>query len=474
MRRTFQISAVFFASVWLGGCSITPVRDQVSDNVPADWSNSQKAENAATTRDLAHWWKDFDDPLLNELVTRALAANQDLKIAVARVREARAFETVAESVLYPTIDATASAGRNKSFERLPKPPVGTTWTVGLEAGWEIDLFGGNRLDAKAASAQARALEEARHAVQVGLLAQVATNYLELRGAQKQTAILKENIAVQREQLRLLEARYRAGLATELDIARQQELLHTSVGALPLLANLTATLIHRLGVLLGEPPANLEALLGQPAPLPSALPKIPGLLPSDLFAQRPDIRRAQAEVMAAAAKLGSAKTNLFPKFFLSASGGRSALDLSPLPVATGNVFALGIGMVEPLFNAGRIRANIEAADARLSQVAGSYEKTYLTALEEVEDAFVAHTTARERRDELTQAADAAARAEHLAQEFYKRGVTDFLAVLDSERVKLTAEDDRAKAETAVSVSMVSMYRAFGGGWITEDATIVKAR
>ncbi|HVS26565.1 MAG TPA: TolC family protein [Burkholderiales bacterium] len=474
MKRTFRLSAVLLASVWLGGCSITPVRDKVSVNVPAHWSNALKAENAATTQDLARWWKDFNDPLLDDLVTRALAANHDLKIAAARVREARAFETVAESVLYPTIDATASAGRNKSFERLPKPPIGTTWTVGLEAGWEIDLFGGNRFDAKAASAQARALEEARHAVQVGLLAQVATNYLELRGAQKQTAILKENIAVQREQLRLLEARYRAGLATELDIARQQELLHTSEGALPLLANVTATLIHRLGVLLGEPPANLEALLGPPAPLPSALPKIPGLLPSDLFAQRPDIRRAQAEVVAAAAKLGSAKTDLFPKFFLSASGGRSALDLSPLPLATGNVFALGLGLVEPLFNAGRIRANIEAVDARLSQVAASYEKTYLTALEDVEDAFVAHTTARGRRDELTQAAEAAARAEHLAQEFYKRGVTDFLAVLDSERRKLTAEDDRVKAETAVSVSMVSLYRAFGGGWVTEDETIVKTQ
>ena len=474
MKRTFRLSAVLLACVWLGGCSITPVRDKVSVNVPAQWSNAPAADNAATTQDLVRWWKDFNDPLLDELVTRALAANHDLKIAAARVREARAFKTVAESVLYPTIDATASVSRNKSFERLPKSPIANKWSVGLEAAWEIDLFGGNRFDAKAASAQAQASEEARHAVQVGLLAQVATNYLELRGAQKQTAILKENIAVEREQLRLLEARYRAGLATELDIARQQELLHASEGALPLLANVTATLIHRLGVLLGELPGNVEALLGPPAPPPTALPKIPGLLPSDLFAQRPDIRRAQAEVMAAAAKLGSAKTDLFPKFVLSANGGRSALDISQQPLGIGNVFALGLGMVAPLFNAGRIRANIEAADARLSQVAASYEKTYLTALEEVEDAFVAHTTTRERRDELTQAAEAAARAEHLAQEFYKRGVTDFLAVLDSERVKLTAEDERVKAETAVSVSMVSLYRAFGGGWATGDETIAKAQ
>lgn len=473
MKRKSQLSVVLLASAWLGGCAIAPVSDKVSVNAPAQWSNAATVENTAT-RDLARWWKGFNDPGLDDLVAKALAANHDLKIAAARVREVRALETVAESVLYPTIDAAASVGRNKSFERLPKPTIGQAGAIGLASTWEIDLFGGNRLDTVAASAQAHAAEETRHAVRVGLLAQVATNYLELRGAQKQTAILKQNIAVQSERLRLLEARYRAGLATELDIARQQALLRTAEGALPLLTNVTAALIHRLSVLLGEPPANLEATLSQPGPLPSALPKIPGLLPSDLLAQRPDIRRAQADVTAAAASLGSAKADLFPKFFLSATGGRSTLELSPLPRVTGSVFALGLGITAPLFNAGRIEASIEAADARLSQVAAIYEKTFLTALEEVENAFVAHTTALERRNELTQAATAAARAERLAHEFYERGAADFLALLDAQRAKLAAEDEQVKAETAVSVSMVSLYRAFGGGWMADDNTTASAQ
>lgn len=469
MKLKSRLSAVLLASAWLGGCAITPASDKVSVNAPAQWSNAAPAANGATTRDLARWWKGFNDPVLDHLVARTLAANHDLKIAAARVREARAFETVAESVLYPGIDANASVGRNKSFERLPKPTIGQAGSIGLASTWEIDLFGGNRLDAVAASALANAAEQTRHAVRVALLAQVATNYLELRGAQQQTATRKGNIAVQSERLRLLEARYRAGLATELDIARQQALLHATEGMLPVLTNLTATLIHRLGVLTGEPPANLEEKLGRPAPPPSTLPNIPGLLPSDLLAQRPDIRWAQAEVTAAAASLGSARADLFPKFFLSAAGGRSTLELSPLPRVTGGVFALGLGVTAPLFNAGRIEASIEAADARLSQVAASYEKSFLIALEEVENAFVAHMTALERRNELAQAAAAAARSERLAHEFYKRGAADFLAVLDAQRAKLAAEDEQVKAETAVSVSMVSLYRAFGGGWMPDDNT-----
>ena len=463
MNAKYRLTTGLLASALMAGCALSPVNDRVPVQIPTKWSNASGLEGADETRDLAGWWKGFGDPILNDLITKALAANHDLKIAAARVREARAFVTAAESALYPSLDASASAGRNKSFERLPKPTIGQAASVGVAAAWELDLFGGNRLDAIAASAQAGAAEEARHAVQVGLLAQVATNYLELRGVQKQAAILRENIALQQERLRVLEARYHAGLATELDVTRQRALLHTTEGALPTLTNVTATLIHRLGVLLGEPPASLEAQLGQAAPLPSALPKMPALLPSELLSQRPDVRRAQDEVTAAAASLGSAKTDLFPKFFLAASGGRSTLELGALPRITGNVFSLGLGLAAPLFNAGRIRATIEASDARLAQVAAIYEKTFLVALEDVENAFIAHATARDHRAQLQQAAEATARAHDLADAFYTRGVTDFLSVLDAQRAKLSAEDELTKAETAVTVSMVSLYRAFGGGW-----------
>jgi NodT family efflux transporter outer membrane factor (OMF) lipoprotein len=461
----------------LSGCALTPISDKVGVPTPEKWQNASMGEITADPADLARWWKGFRDPLLDELVLRALAANHDLKIAAARVREARSLVTVAESILFPTLDVNVNGGREKRIERvipIPGPqgvdlvvPRADAVTGGLTLAWEVDVFGGNRLEAQAAAAQARGAEEGRRAVQVGLLAQVATHYLELRGAQRQTAILHENIALQRERLHLLEAFFRAGLATELDLARQQTLLRTTEGTLPVLNHLTATLIHRLGVLLGELPHTLEARLGKAAPLPPALPPLPGLLPADLLQQRPDLRRAQAEVTATAAGLGAARVDLFPKFFISLSGGLGALSLGGLPSLAEGIYALGAGLTAPIFNAGRIRANIAAADARLAQAAANYEKAFLTALEEVENAFVAYTSARSRHEELGQANEAAQRAYRLADEFYRRGVTDFLSVLDAQRAKLSAADEQTKAETAVTVAMVSLYRAFGGGWDSNE-------
>ncbi|MGH8607107.1 MAG: efflux transporter outer membrane subunit [Gammaproteobacteria bacterium] len=461
----------------LSGCALTPISDKVGVPTPAQWQNAPSGETTADPADLAEWWKGFRDPLLDELVLRALTANHDLKIAAARVREARSLVTVAESVLFPTIDANINGGREKRIELvipIPGPqgvdlavPRADAVTGELTLAWEVDVFGGNRLEAQAAAAQALGAEEGRRAVQVGLLAQVATHYLELRGAQRQTAILHENIAVQRERLRLLQAFFRAGLATELDIARQQTLLRTTEGTLPVLTHLTALLIHRRGVLLGEPPHTLETQLGKAAPLPPALPNLPGLLPSDLLQQRPDLRRAQAEVTAAAASLGAARADLFPKFFISLSGGIGALSLGGLPSLAEGIYALGAGLTAPIFNAGRIRANITASDARLAQVAASYEQAFLTSLEEVENAYVAYTTAHERREDLRQAVDAARRTYRLADAFYRHGVTDFLSVLDAQRAKLSAEDEQAQAETAVTVAIVTLYRAFGGGWDSHE-------
>ncbi|MGH8564245.1 MAG: efflux transporter outer membrane subunit [Gammaproteobacteria bacterium] len=478
MNTRYFMKVAALISTLLSGCALTPVSHKVEVPTPAQWQNAPMGDTTVDPADLAGWWKKFQDPLLDELVLRALAANHDLKIAAARVREARALVTVAESVLFPTIGANVNGGRQKRIERvIPVPgPQGVDLVVPrvdavsgeLGLTWEVDVFGGNRLEAQAAAAQALGAEEDRRAVQVGLLAQVATSYLDLRGAQRQTTILRENIAVQRERLRLLQAFFRAGLTTELDIARQQTLLRTTEGTLPVLNHLTAMLIHRLGVFLGEPPHTLEAQLGKAALLPPALPNLPGLLPSDLLQQRPDLRRAQAEVTAAAASLGASRADLFPKFFISLSGGIGALSLAGLPsVAAQGIYALGSGITVPIFNAGRIRANIAAADARLAQVAASYEQAFLTALEEVENAYVAYTTARQRREDLRQAVDAARRAYRLADAFYRSGVTDFLSVLDTQRAKLSAEDEQAEAETAVTVAMVTLYRAFGGGWDSHE-------
>ncbi|MDD5036380.1 MAG: TolC family protein, partial [Methylococcaceae bacterium] len=211
------------------------------------------------------------------------------------------------------------------------------------------------------------------------------------------------------------------------------------------------------------PTRLQTRLAPVAPLPEALPKIPGLLPSQLLLQRPDLRLAQTEVRAMAASLGAAKAELFPKVVLSASGGFGALAVGGFPSLAETVYTLGSGLTAPLFNAGRIRAQITAADARLDQAAANYEKTFLIALEDVENAYVAHASALENRDRLAQAETAAEQSHTYAEAFYQRGATDFLSVLDAQRTKLSASDELIRAEAAVRISLVSLYRAFGGGW-----------
>ena len=473
MKALHSALIVSLALMGLNGCTPTRVSDRVPLTIPERWHSGPAIQSVSAPKDLSEWWQGFGDPVLNDLIVRALAANQDLKIASSRVREAAALVTVAEAAFYPTLDFSVGGGREKRIDRvLPVPgnggvtlttPRADAFTAGLVARWELDVFGSRHLEAEAAAAKALGSEESRRAVQVGLLAQVATSYLELRGVQKQTAILRENISVQQKRLHVLQSFYRSGLANRLDVTRQEGLLRESEAMLPVLLQGAAALIHRLGVLLGEPPASLHTRLSESTPLPEGVPKIPELLPADLLLQRPDLRLAQTEVSAAAAHLGMAKAELLPKIILAGSGGFGALALGGFPTLTESVYTLGSGLTAPLFNAGRIRAQISAGDARLDQAAANYEKTFLIALEDVENAYVAHASALERRNQLIRAESAADRSHTYAEAFYQRGATDFLSVLDAQRTRLSTSDERTKAETAVRVSLVSIYRAFGGGW-----------
>ena len=484
MNNRYLTPLALLSMAWLSACTPTRVSDQVALNSPATWQHAPNAQTAETV-ELKTWWQGFNDPLLNELIDKALAANHDLKIATARVREANAMVTVVEAALYPSLDFSISGGREKRIDRIIGVPSGqgiklitpTADAVsgGLAARWEIDLFGGRHLEAEAAAAQAEGSEEGLHAAQVGLLAQVATNYLELRGVQQRTGILQKNIELQRERLRTLQVFLKAGLANEADMARQQTLLQGTEATLPVLTNAEQKLIHRLGVLLGEPPDSLEYRLAVVVPSPKQVPTMPNLLPADLLAQRPDLRLAQTEVSAAAASLGSARADLYPKLVLSASGGLGALAVGGFPSLADSVYALGSGLSAPIFNAGRIRAHIAAADARLDQVAANYEKTFLLALEDVENAFVAHRSTTDSLGRLIEAEASAEKAYRLVDALYQRGSDNYLALLDAQRSKLAVSDERAKAETAVSVAMVSLYRAFGGGWtkFSSDSGIAKA-
>lgn len=455
-----------------GGCTPTRVSDSVALAVPAQWHHAS-ADQATSANDLKTWWSNFHDPLLNDLIAQALTANHDLKIAKARVREAAAIITVAESAFYPEIGLFASGGREKRIDRIVgvpgsqgielKTPTADAVSGGLTARWEIDLFGGRQLEAEAAAAQAQGSEEALRAAWVSLLAQVASNYLELRGVQKRIAIRQKSIALQQEQLRALQLFKRTGLADAAAVAQRETLLHSAQAALPALKQSEITLIHRLCLLSGNAPENPDSRLAHAFEQTPVMPGIPPLLPSDLLLQRPDLRLAQTQVSVAAADLGAARAELFPRVVLSASGGFGALAAGGFPSLAESVYTLGSGLSAPIFNAGRIRAQINAVDARLDQAATNYEKTFLLALEDVENAFVAHTASVERHKQWSEAETAADNAYRRTDALYRRGAKDYLSVLDSRHNKLAIEDEQAQAETALHISIVSLYRAFGGGW-----------
>lgn len=462
----------------LAGCTPTRVNGHVPVAISTHFQNAPSSQDNTSSTDLQSWWKHFQDPVLDDLISRALAANHDLKIAKARVREARTVVTVTESALYPTIDLFSSGGREKRIDRiigLPTnqgiqlvTPIADVITGGLTARWEIDIFGGRHLEVEASIAQAEGIEAALNAVQVSLLAQIATDYMNLRGIQGRLITLRKSIEVQRERLRTLELFARAGLINERDVSRQKTAVHDIEGLVPLLVNAEATRIHRLGVLVGIPPSGLKDQLTQPVPLPTAMPSIPNLLPSSLLAQRPDLHLAQTEVTAMAASLGVARANLLPKLVLSASGGIGALAVGGFSSLAESVYALGSGLTAPIFNAGRIRAHIAGVEAQLDQSARNYEKTFLIALEDVENAFVFHTSALERHEHLAKAETAAEKTHGMANALYQRGVHDYLSVLDAHLARLSTNDEITKARTEVLVSMVSLYRAFGGGWNEKTA------
>jgi len=473
--------AVLIMALLVSACTPTRVDPPINSiEPPKDWHHAPQDAANVTPANLKAWWQGFRDPKLNALIDQALANNHDLRIAVARVREANAIGAVAESALYPSIGLAVSGGREKRIDRVISVPtdrglglfIPTADMIGggLAARWEIDLFGARHLEAEAAAAQADGAGEALHAVQAGLLAQVATNYLELRGVQRRTVILRDNIDIQRERLRTLQAFEHTGLSNQADIASQETLLHSTEAELPMLTSAASSLVHRLAVLLGEPPESLDSRLADAGPLPGKAPDIPKLLPADLLAQRPDLRQARTEVSAMAANLGAARADLLPRLVLSASGGLGALAVGGMPSLAESVYTLGSGLTAPIFSGGRIQANIAAVDARLDQVAANYEKIFLLALEDVENAFVTHTSAKERSNRMAEAETAAEQAYRLADALYRRGASDYLSVLDAQRGKLAVADERAKAETAASVAVVSLYRAFGGGWTSELAQL----
>jgi NodT family efflux transporter outer membrane factor (OMF) lipoprotein len=300
-------------------------------------------------------------------------------------------------------------------------------------------------------------------VLVSLLAEVATNYIELRGLQQRLAITNNNITTQAETLELTRERSAAGLTSEIDVLRAQAQLMSTRSQVPALESLIKRSIHRLGVLLGSEPGALLAELSPEAPLPALPPEIPVGLPSDLLRRRPDVRSAERQLAAATARIGVAVADLFPRFLLTGAVGRQGDDAHDVKLGVNRYWNFGPSIQWPVFQGGRILANIKVQDARQEQAVAQYEKTVLLSLEEAENALVDYAREQERHRSLARAAESNLEAVSLSKDLYTQGLVDFLNVLDAQRALFLTQDQLVQSSQTVVLNLIILYKALGGGW-----------
>lgn len=453
----------------LVSCTVGPNYQRPKADAPAAWASSLAGGETNTPVDLATWWRGFKDTNLDALVTVALQSNLTLHIAEARVREARAGRDVAAGALWPSVGTSASFSRNRfSKTGFPPLPRGTAldynlYHAGFDAAWEIDVFGGTRRAVEAAGAEIGAAEAGRRDVLVSLLAELARNYVESRGYQQRLLITRNNIGVQREALDLTRSRYRSGLASDLDVQQAEALLQATESQVPSLETGFTRSVHHLSILLGQSPGTLMGEMTAEKPIPLTPPSVPVGLPSELLQRRPDIQRAERELAAATARIGVAKADLFPKFSLLGFASLQSISADKWFNYGSRAWSAGPTVEWNLFEAGRIRANIRVQNARQEQALETYQQVILVALEDSENALVAYAKEQTRRESLFRSVQADQQALDLSTQLYKSGLVDFLHVLDSERALYAAQDALVQSDQDISLNLVQLYKALGGGW-----------
>jgi len=452
------------------GCLVGPDFKPPQTQVPADWTEAATAQPPAHPfQDLVRWWTTFNDPMLSSLVDRAIQSNLDLKLAQARIRQARAARNVTAAGLGPTVNAGGSYTRSGSAVETSsgtKNATGNLYRTGLDSAWELDIFGGVRRSVEAADANVQTAVEDRRDVLVTLAAEVGLNYTDLRSFQQQIAIAQENLKAQQHTAEITRQRFQAGFVGALDVANAEAQVATTASQIPLLEAFARQSIYSLSILLGREPSALLEKLTPSAAIPAAPPAAPVGVPADLLRRRPDIRRAEAQIHAATAQIGVATADLFPKFALSGSIGYQSNQFSSWVDWVNRFWSFGPSARWEIFASGAIRANIELQKAVQEQSLIAYQQTVLTALQDVENALVASTKEAQRREALAGAVGSNRKAVQYSLQLYTEGQIDFLNVLDAQRSLYVSELALVQSTHDISTDLVALYKALGGGWKEE--------
>jgi NodT family efflux transporter outer membrane factor (OMF) lipoprotein len=437
-----------------------------------------EAQSRETSEVESRWWASFRDPILTSLAEKVASTNLDVGTATFRLAESRAQLGIVSSAALPAINGNASYQRELFSQNgvisLVKPflPAGTPffippisiWQTGFDASWEIDLWGHVRRQTEMADAQAEASENDRRNVLISTLAELARDYIQLRGVQAQIAITRKNLVTSNDILELTKTRAAKGVTTQLDVENAAAQADAVRAQLPGLENQESVEINALSFLLDEPPGALRSELAKVKPIPPTPPHVPLGIPSELARRRPDIREAEANLHANTAGIGVAVAEFYPSVRLNANNVEfNAADLKNIFRSSSLQYVLGPSLSVPIFDGGRLKSTLELREVQQQEAAIAYHRTVLQAWREVVDALVAYRKEQQHRVRLADEVDHSRNALALSRTRYEAGVTDFITVLDAERTLLSAELEHAQSTTAVSTNLVQLYKALGGGW-----------
>ncbi|MCR0984311.1 efflux transporter outer membrane subunit [Roseomonas populi] len=494
----------------LGACTVGPDFTPPDPLAPAAYRDTARSTDGAVTpagRPDPEWWNSFRDPQLTSLVGRTLSGNLSLQQAVLRIAQARQGEAAARAAGLPSLSADGAYTRQQlglrgilksrgvydSVEdlrgnaRLEDAQAGLSdraadalgsalglatrptnlFQQGLDASWELDLFGRIARQVEQTRARTQSAVEGANDALVSLVAEVVRTYAALRGAQALQQAQQDNVNAAREILALTQRRQHQGLTTQLDVENQRAQLTSYEAQLqPYIAQVQQAM-NRLAVLTGSPPGILDNELATPRPIPVVPPTVPVGVPSELARRRPDIRHAEADLHAATAGVGVAVAQFYPTVSLTGSLGTRAIDASYLTDWASHFYSAGPAISVPIFQGGRLTANLKLAKAQEAGAALGYRSTVLNALAEVEDALVAYRTDRAQADLLRQTVVSARTALALARERYDHGLSNFIEVLDAQRTLVGARQQEVRAGITLTNDAVALYKALGGGWSSAE-------
>lgn len=455
--------------ICLFGCApVGPDYTPPDTSTPSGWHNelgSGLTNGSAGPSHSDDWWTVFNDPILTELMKRSVNNNLNLQQAMAKLREARARSGISRAGGSPTLDFGAATTRSKGSGNSGGGTTRNFFSVGFDAGWEVDIFGGVRRAVEASEAELAAEQETLRDVLVTLCAEVGRNYLEVRILQTRLWVTEENFTLQQETYDLNLARYQAGLSSELPVQQARSNLENTGARIPGLRNSLEEAKNRIAVLTGEIPGSLHALLARRGSIPMVSTTMSVGIPAETLRQRPDIRRAERNLAAQSARVGVATADLYPKFRLAGSIGLESGNSADLFASGSDTWSIRPSLSWKVFDGKAIRRNIEVRSAIEEQYLLAYKATVLSALEEVENTLNAHIEELRRRERLQAAVEAARSAEKLAENQYEAGLSDFITVLDTQRSLLSLEEQLIESQGKVSINMIRLYKALGGGWST---------